>query len=73
MSISSTQSGAVYEVVVNQDGKYSIWPADKALPQGWSKADKQGAKESCLEFIRDAWTDMRPFSLRVPAQSLQPE
>jgi len=71
MSISSSQSEAMYEVVVNQDGQYSIWPMNKAVPQGWEKAGKQGSKESCLEFVRDVWTDMRPLSLRVQMESSQ--
>lgn len=54
---------SLYEVVVNQDGQYSIWPAPRALPQGWAKAGKQGPKAACLEFIGVAWTDMRPTSL----------
>jgi MbtH protein len=65
MSTSSSQLEAMYEVVVNQDGQYSIWPVNKAVPQGWTKAGKQGSKESCLEFVCEVWTDMRPLSLRT--------
>jgi MbtH protein len=68
MSASLSQSEAMYEVVVNQDGQYSIWPVNKAVPQGWTKAGKQGSKESCLEFINEVWTDMRPVSTRARMQ-----
>lgn len=59
----------IYEVVVNQEGQYSIWPANKAVPNGWSTVGRQGSKEQCLEFIREVWTDMRPLSLRASMQS----
>ncbi|HEY9130843.1 MAG TPA: MbtH family NRPS accessory protein [Dyella sp.] len=62
---SLSQSEGMYEVVVNHEGQYSIWPSDKAVPHGWKKAGKQGSKASCLEFIGEVWTDMRPLSLRA--------
>ncbi len=53
-----------YAVVVNHEEQYSIWPADRELPAGWSKEGFAGAKEACLSHIDEAWTDMRPLSLR---------
>lgn len=55
---------ALFEVVVNHEEQYSIWPADRDLPAGWSKAGKQGNKAECLSYINEVWTDMRPLSLR---------
>ena len=63
MSTSLSQSEAVYEVVVNQQGQYSIWPVNGTVPNGWTKAGKQGSKEACLAFISEVWTDMRPRTL----------
>lgn len=63
MSTGSRSSEPLYEVVVNHDGQYSIWPVPEPLPAGWSKAGKQGLKADCLEFISAVWTDMRPTSL----------
>ena len=54
----------VYKVVVNQEEQYSIWPADRENPLGWSDAGKAGTKEECLAWIKEVWTDMRPLSLR---------
>jgi len=54
----------IYRVVVNDEEQYSIWPADRELPAGWSDAGQQGAKAECLEYIARVWTDMRPKSLR---------
>jgi MbtH protein len=53
-----------YKAVVNHEEQYSIWPADRDLPLGWNYAGKMGTKLECLDFIKEAWTDMRPLSLR---------
>lgn len=54
----------LYRVVVNHEEQYSIWPADRELPFGWSDAGFQGNKAECLAHIEAVWTDMRPKSLR---------
>jgi MbtH protein len=51
-------------VVVNDEEQYSIWPAQRQVPPGWHPAGKSGTKAECLEYISEAWTDMRPLSLR---------
>jgi MbtH protein len=53
-----------YKVVVNHEEQYSIWPADRELPLGWSDAGKSGLRGECLDYIKEVWTDMRPLSLR---------
>lgn len=53
-----------YKVVVNQEGQYSIWPAERENPPGWQDAGRNGTKEACLAYIKEVWTDMRPLSLR---------
>lgn len=55
---------ALFEVVVNHEEQYSIWPADRELPAGWRAAGKQGKKAECLTYINEVWADMRPASLR---------
>jgi MbtH protein len=59
---------AVFEVVLNHEEQYSIWPADREVPAGWQKAGKQGNKADCLAYINEVWTDMRPLSLRQKSQ-----
>ncbi len=54
----------IYQVVVNHEEQYSIWPVGRELPLGWREAGKSGSKEECLAYIREVWTDMRPLSLR---------
>jgi len=59
-----------YTVVVNHEEQYSIWPADRALPNGWRNAGKTGQKAECLECIKTVWTDMRPLSLRTQTEQV---
>jgi MbtH protein len=54
----------IYNVVVNHEEQYSIWPESRALPNGWRTAGKTGNKAECLAYIKEVWTDMRPLSLR---------
>lgn len=54
-----------YVVVKNHEDQYSIWPAERELPAGWSEAGKSGPKSECLAYIDEVWTDMRPRSLRA--------
>jgi MbtH protein len=55
----------LYKVVVNHEEQYSIWLADRENPLGWRDEGKTGSKADCLSYIDEAWTDMRPLSLRV--------
>lgn len=53
-----------YMVLINQEEQYSLWQAGKAIPLGWQAVGPTGNKESCLEYIKQVWTDMRPKSLK---------
>ncbi|MEU6577525.1 MbtH family protein [Streptomyces sp. NPDC046805] len=50
-------------VLVNDEGQYSLWPANIALPGGWRVSGSEGSRQECLEAIEAVWTDMRPASL----------
>jgi MbtH protein len=62
---SPTDRGPRHKVVVNHEGQYSLWFADRENPPGWADAGKVGTKEECLSFVEEVWTDMRPLSLRA--------
>jgi len=64
MSAEETDAGITYRVVVNHEEQYSIWPADRELPQGWTIVGQPGTKAECLAYIKEVWTDMRPLSVR---------
>jgi MbtH protein len=63
-SRSYEEDKTAYKVVVNAEEQYSIWPADRENPPGWSDAGKSGTKAECMDYIQEVWTDMRPKSLR---------
>jgi MbtH protein len=62
--MSDQSSTERYDVVMNHEEQYSIWPAGRQIPEGWSATGFSGTKEECLEHIKEVWTDMRPKSLR---------
>ena len=53
-----------YQVVINDEEQYSIWPTYRDLPSGWYTVGKNGSEQACLDYIETVWTDMRPRSLR---------
>jgi MbtH protein len=64
MNRDEQEDTTIYNVVVNFEEQYSIWPADREIPPGWREAGKQGTKADCLAYFKEVWTDMRPLSLR---------
>lgn len=66
----STASGADenparrHQVVINEEGQYSMWPEGEKIPDGWKSVGKTGTKQECLDYIKAVWIDMRPLSLR---------
>ena len=64
MSWDDTEDTTIYNVVINHEEQYSIWPVDREIPLGWKAEGKSGTKQECLDHIEEVWTDMRPLSLR---------
>ena len=64
MSADETETGISYNVVVNHEEQYSIWPVERSVPNGWRIVGLPRTKDECLAYIKDVWTDMRPLSLR---------
>jgi MbtH protein len=52
-------------VVINDEGQFSIWPADQPMPPGWKEEGMTGTRAECLDYIERTWADMRPRSLRM--------
>jgi MbtH protein len=59
-----------YAVVINHEEQYSIYPADRRPPAGWKLAGKIGSKQTCLDYIEEVWTDMRPADLRRKVEAI---
>ena len=51
-------------VLMNDEEQYSLWPAFKPVPAGWRATGPRGSRATCLDWIEQTWTDMRPKSLR---------
>ena len=52
-----------YYVLINGEGQYSLWPAFKDVPAGWTIALQAASRAACLDYVNKHWTDMRPKSL----------
>ena len=54
-----------FVVVINDEGQYSIWFADRELPAGWREGGPRGTRDECLRHIEDVWTELTPASVRA--------
>ncbi|HEX8491408.1 MAG TPA: MbtH family protein [Pyrinomonadaceae bacterium] len=57
MSLDEREDKTIYRVVVNHEGQYSIWPADRENALGWNDAGKSGTKEECLAYVKEVWEE----------------
>jgi MbtH protein len=55
---------AIFDVLTNHEGQYSLWPDGLSLPSGWEPAGFRGPKHACCVYVDEVWTDLRPRSLR---------
>jgi MbtH protein len=68
MSSFDEEDKTIYNVVLNHEKQYSIWPRDRENALGWFNEGKVGTKQECLDHIEIVWTDMRPLSLQKQMQ-----
>jgi MbtH protein len=54
---------ARFLVLVNDEGQHSLWPAFADVPGGWLVAHPEDTRQTCVDYVEKAWTDMRPRSL----------
>jgi uncharacterized protein YbdZ (MbtH family) len=52
-----------YVVLVNQESAHSLWPAEIAVPAGWTVVHGASDRTDCLSYVTTHWSDMRPASL----------
>lgn len=55
---------AMFLVLLNDEGQYSIWPEFVDVPDGWKAVWGPADKTACVEYVDANWTDMRPMSIR---------
>lgn len=73
MSWNEQDDQTIYQVVMNHEEQYSIWPTYREIPAGWKAVGPSGQKETCLDYIEEVWVDMRPLSLRKHMEKLAQE
>jgi MbtH protein len=64
MSSPTAAPARAFQVVLNDEEQYSIWPADRELPAGWRAEGTTGSRDDCLAHIDEVWTDLRPRTAR---------
>jgi MbtH protein len=52
-----------YFVLTNDEGQHSLWPSFAEVPGGWHTVYGEADRDSCLRYIEEHWTDLRPKSL----------
>jgi MbtH protein len=55
--------GGAFFVLVNDEEQHSLWPTFVAVPAGWRVVFGEATRATCLHYVDEAWTDMRPKSL----------
>ncbi|MEU3290634.1 MbtH family protein [Streptomyces longwoodensis] len=63
MSNPFDNSDGTFLVLVNDEGQHSLWPSFAEVPAGWTVALGQSDRQTCLAYVEEHWTDMRPLSL----------
>ena len=71
-SLGRSIDGDAFQVLVNGEGQHSLWPAFKAAPAGWSRADFAGSKAACLDYVDRSWRDLRRLSLQARLDQADP-
>ncbi|MFY1652863.1 MbtH family protein [Solwaraspora sp. WMMB762] len=51
-------------VLANDEEQHSLWPSHLAVPAGWRIVHPEDDRQTCLDFVEQNWTDLRPLSTR---------
>lgn len=54
---------ATFTVLTNEEGQHSLWPDFADVPAGWKVVHGPATRQSCVDYVEQKWTDMRPKSL----------
>ncbi|MFH9983914.1 MbtH family protein [Streptomyces sp. NPDC017179] len=47
-------------VLLNGQGRHSLWPVFAEVPTGWTVVHPADTREACLAYVEAHWTDLRP-------------
>jgi uncharacterized protein YbdZ (MbtH family) len=56
-------NGSFY-VLVNDEEQHSLWPSFAEVPAGWRVVHGEADRASCMDYVENHWTDIRPKTLR---------
>jgi glycopeptidolipid biosynthesis protein len=56
-------NGSFY-VLVNEEEQHSLWPSFADVPAGWRVVHGEADRASCIDYVENHWTDIRPKTLR---------
>ncbi|WP_051829531.1 MbtH family protein [Streptomyces novaecaesareae] len=54
---------AEFLVLVDAQGRHSLWPAAVAVPAGWTAAYGPADRAASLSYVNVHWTDLGPSGL----------
>ncbi len=54
--------GERFIVLTNHKNEFSLWPAEKIIPNGWENVGFTGSKDECKSYIDQHWLSMMPIS-----------
>ncbi|MGW2787206.1 MbtH family protein [Streptomyces populi] len=58
-----------FQVLLNGQGQYSLWPLFAEVPAGWTVVHPADSRDACLAYVETHWTDLRPTA---PAMASSP-
>jgi MbtH protein len=57
--MSDGEDNVTYQVVINDEAHYSVWPTTREVPLGWRVIGKAGTKAECLAYIEESQANTR--------------
>lgn len=56
-------ANGTFLVLINDENQHSLWPEFAEVPAGWKTVFGPDQRQTCLNYVEEHWTDMRPASL----------
>jgi MbtH protein len=57
---SKNTQATVYEIIVNDEHQYTVWPTRGPLPKGWRHIGKSGTRAELEAFLKEMFVETRP-------------
>jgi MbtH protein len=50
----------VYEIIVNDDHQFTVWPSKGPIPKGWRYIGKSGTRAELEAHLKEMYVETRP-------------